>query len=63
MCMVGLDFIFDSPNTLDYIAEEAEIQDLTPLDDSNQSLLSFVGFRDNGESTDHVSSDMKSKVL
>jgi hypothetical protein len=45
------------------IAKEAEIQDFTPLDDFNQSFLSFVGFKDNGESTDRVPFDMKSTLV
>ena len=33
MCVVDLDFVYGSQQTLKCIAEEAKIQDVTPLDD------------------------------
>ena len=44
---------------LECIVQEVEIMDLTTLNDSNQQLLVFVGFRVSGESTNHVTDDLK----
>ena len=59
MCVVDLDFNFGSQQTLECIAEDAEIQDLAPLDDSDQPLPPHVSPRVSGESTNHVAYDMK----
>ena len=63
MCVVDLDIVHRSQQTLECIAKEARIQDLTPLDDFDQSLPPHFGSRVSDESIDHVASDMKSTFV
>ena len=66
MHVIDLDFVSNSQQTLECIAKEVEIQPLPPpllLDDSNQLLPPLVGFRVSGESTDHVTSNLKSTFV
>ena len=62
MCVVHLDFVYGSQQTLECIAKGAKIQDLTPLDDYDQPLSPHVWYRVSGKSTNHVASDMKSTL-
>jgi hypothetical protein len=43
--VVDLDFVSNCQQTLECIAEEAQIQDLIPFDDSDQPLPLHVGSR------------------
>ena len=61
--VVDLDFVSNSQQTLECIAEEAPIQTLIPLDDSDRPLPLHVGSRDSVESTNHVAFDTKSTLV
>ena len=63
ICVVDLDFVYDSQQTLEWCAEDVEIQDLTPLDEFDQPLPPPIGSRVSGESIDHVASDLKSTLV
>ena len=63
MLVVDLNFECDSQRTLEYIVDEAEIQDLTPLDDSDQPLPPPLGSRVSDESIVHVGSNLKSTLV
>ena len=42
ICVVNMDFVYDSQPTLECIATETEIQDLTLLDDSDHDWLDLL---------------------
>ena len=61
--VVDFDFVSNSQQTLECIAEEAQIQTLIPLDDYDQPLPLHIGSRLNVESTNHVAFDTKSTLV
>ena len=63
MRVVDLDFVYDFQQTIECIAKEVEIQDLTHLDDFDQPLNPPTGFRVIVESIDHLAYDLKSTLV
>ena len=61
--VVDLDFAYEYQWTLECIAKDVEIQNLTPLDDSNQTLPPPIGSRANGESTYQIKYTLKSTFM
>lgn len=61
--VVDPDFVFDSQWTLEWLAQEVAIQDVTPFDNSNQPLPPHIGSRVSDENIDHVACDLKPTLV